>query len=555
MTNTDLIDLLHDLCAQPREQQWLEFKLNGIDHEQIGEYISAMSNGATLANKPFGYLIWGVEDGTHTIKGTTFSFADAKHGNQDLELWLRLYLNPKINFELFEFDCEGKQIVLVRIPAAKSEPANFQKKPFIRVGSNKTDLRKYPDWIRIIYNSQEDWSAKIIEKANIADLDPQALKVAREKFKEKNPNVPYFNQINTWDDATFLDKARITIDRKITNTALLLLGKPESTHYLLPSVAEITWKLDTEEKAYEHFTIPFLLTTTQVMQRIRNVQIRFYPDFELLATTVNKYDTKSILEAIHNCVAHSDYSLRSRIIVIEKIDKLIFTNAGNFFEGMPEEYCLGEKTPNRYRNPWLVGAMSNLGMIDRLGYGIYTLYVSQRNRFFPLPDYILSTPQEVTMYMYGQTIDENYSKLLIERRDLSLSQVTLLDKVQKKAPISDDSANLLRKEKLIEGRKPNYFVGKEISQATDKKAEYSKNKAFGKQQYFEWILKSIQEHGSLSRKDIDELLWNMLPAWMSAEQKNNKIRNLISELRRDGEIINKGTDTQSEWILSKKGKF
>jgi ATP-dependent DNA helicase RecG len=508
-----------------------------------------MSNGATLANKPFGYLVWGVEDGTHTIKGTTFTFSDAKHGNQDLELWLRIYLEPKINFEIFEFDCEGKSIVLLRIPPAKSEPTNFQRKPFVRVGSNKTDLRKYPDWMRMIYNSQEDWSAKIIEKATIADLDPQALKVAREKFKEKNPNVPYFNQIDAWDNATFLDKARITIDRKITNTALLLLGKPESTHYLLPSVAEITWKLDTEEKAYEHFTIPFLLTTTQVMQRIRNVQIRFYPDFELLATTVNKYDTKSILEAIHNCVAHSDYSLRSRIIVTERIDKLIFTNAGNFFEGMPEEYCLGEKTPNRYRNPWLVGAMSNLGMIDRLGYGIYTLYVSQRNRFFPLPDYILSDPQEVVMYMYGQTIDENYSKLLIERRDLSLSQVTLLDKVQKKASISDDSANLLRKEKLIEGRKPNYFVGKEISQVTDKKAEYSKNKAFDKQQYFEWILKSIQEHGSLSRKDIDELLWNMLPAWMSAEQKSNRIKNLLSELRQEGKIVNAGSDKVPVWKL------
>ena len=313
--------------------------------------------------------------------------------------------------------------------------------------------------------------------------------------------------------------------------------------------------MDTEEKAYEHFTVPFLLATTQVMQRIRNIQVRFYPDFELLATTVNKYDTKSILEAIHNCVAHQDYSLQSRIIVTEKVDKLIFANAGNFFEGMPEEYCLGEKTPKRYRNPWLVNAMYGLGMIDRLGYGIHTLYVSQRNRFFPLPDYILTNPQEVVMYMYGQTIDENYPKLLIERHDLSLSQVTLLDKVQKKEPISDDSANRLRKEKLIEGRKPNYYVGKDVSQVTDKKAEYSKNKAFDKQQYFEWILKSIQEHGSLSRKDIDELLWNMLPAWMNVEQKSNRIKNLISELRRDEKIINKGTDTQSEWVLVEKEKF
>jgi len=161
----------------------------------------------------------------------------------------------------------------------------------------------------------------------------------------------------------------------------------------------------------------------------------------------------------------------------------------------------------------------------------------------------LSNPKEVVMYMYGQSIDENYPKLLIERRDLSLSQVTLLDKVQKKTPIPDYSANLLRKEKLIEGRKPNYFVGKEISQVTDKKADYSKNKAFNKQQYFEWILKSIQEHGSLSRKDIDELLWNMLPAWMNAVQKSNRIKNLLTELRRKGKIVNEGSDKNSVWVL------
>jgi ATP-dependent DNA helicase RecG len=127
-----------------------------------------------------------------------------------------------------------------------------------------------------------------------------------------------------------------------------------------------------------------------------------------------------------------------------------------------------------------------------------------------------------------------------------------LDKVQKKESIPDDSANMLRKEKLIEGRKPNYYVGKDVSQTTDKKAEYSKNKAFDKQQYFEWILKSIKEHGSMSRKEIDQLLWNMLPVWMNIEQKSNRIKNLISELRREGKIINKGTDTQSEWILVEK---
>ncbi len=427
MTEKDLDILLDELVALPKEQQWVEFKLNAgsISNEQIGEYISAMSNGATIANKPFGYLVWGVEDGTQVIKGTNFRFATAKQGNQDLELWVRNLLHPGINFEIFEFNYQYNHIVLLRIPAAKGEPTLFQKKAYIRIGSNKTDLRNFPDYVRIIYNSLEDWSARIIVEATIAHLDEQAIKLAREKFKEKNAKASFVNEIDGWEVEKFLDKAKVTIDGKITNTALILLGKEEASHFFLPAVAEITWKLETEEKAYEHFGPPLLVNTTKVLQNIRNVNYKFFPDNELLATTVNKYDTRSILEAMNNCIAHQDYTFHSRIIVTEKIDRLVFSNAGSFFEGNPEDYTEGDKTPDRYRNPWLANAMVNLGMIDRLGYGIYTIYLAQRRRFFPMPDYILSEPQKVVLEVYGHAIDENYSKMLIERRDLPLSTVVL----------------------------------------------------------------------------------------------------------------------------------
>ena len=281
-----------------------------------------MSNGATIANKPFGYFVCGVQDISHEIAGTSFTFAGAKEGNQDLELWLRNLTNPKVNIEIFEFNANGKHIVLVRIPAAKTEPTTFKGIPYIRIGSHKTDLRKHIDLIRIIYNSQEDWSAKIIDKATINDLVPDAIKLAREKFKEKNTKASFADEIDSWDELTFLDKAKININGKITNTAIILLGKEEASNYLLPAVAEITWKLESPEKAYEHFGTPLFLNTTKVLQNIRNVKYKFFPDNELLATTVNKYDTRTILEAMHNCIAHQDYSFHSRIIVTEQVDKL-----------------------------------------------------------------------------------------------------------------------------------------------------------------------------------------------------------------------------------------
>jgi len=175
-----------------------------ITNEQIGEYISAMSNGATISNQAFGYLVWGVDDDTHEVKGTNFCFTAAKQGNQDLELWVRNLLHPKINFEIFEFAYNDKNMVMLRIPSAKGEPTHFKKKPFIRIGSNKTDLRNFPEYVRIIYNSLEDWSVKIIENAGISDLDTDAIAVAREKFKGKSSKAKYYNEIDNWDTQTFL---------------------------------------------------------------------------------------------------------------------------------------------------------------------------------------------------------------------------------------------------------------------------------------------------------------------------------------------------------------
>lgn len=547
MKTEDLNSLLLELTSYQAETQWIEFKMGkgSITNVQIGEYISALSNGATIGNKPFGYLVWGVEDGTLQIKGTNFSFIGAKEGNQDLELWIRTLLHPKINFEIFEFKYNNKDIVLLRIPSAKGEPTQFQNKSFIRIGSNKTDLRNFPNYIRLIYNSLEDWSMKTIPNAIIADLDDEAIKTAREKFKEKSSKTSFFHEIDNWDDATFLDKAQITINGKMTNTAIILLGKEESSHYLSPAVSQITWKLETEEKAYEHFGTPLLMNTTKVLQNIRNVKYKFFPDNELLSITVNKYDTRTILEAMHNCIAHQDYSLNSRIIVTEKIDKLIFSNAGSFYEGNPDDYTEGDRTPAKYRNPWLAHAMVNLGMIDRLGYGIHTMYLSQRSRFFPLPDYQLSAPQRVVLQIYGHSIDENYSKLLIEKKDLPLSRVVLLDRIQKKMGITDDAASMLKKEKLIEGRKPNYFVAASIAAATNEKATYILNKAFEDDHYRNLILSYLTKFKQGDRSEFEKLIFPRLSDALNEKQKKDKVKNLLQAMKRDSFIRLNG----DKWML------
>lgn len=556
MENQELIKLVDELRALPRETEWVEFKKGtATTNEKLGMYISGLANSACVKNQDFAYLLFGIENVTQEVIGTNFNFKTAKEGNDELELWIRRYLAPTINFE--HFVCQytpNLRIELFRIPAAKGEPVSFFNYQKIRIGSSLTDLKNHTDLARIIYNSQIDWSAKIIEEATINDLDSIAITQARVKFKEKNTNKPWFDEIDQWNNAKFLDRAKITINGKITNTAILLLGKEESIHYISPAVAQITWKLDTEETAYEHFEIPLFLTINEIIKNIRNVKYKFFPDNQLIATEVQKYDTEVILEALNNCIAHQDYGRNSRIVLVEKVNKLIFTNAGGFFEGKAEDYCEGNRTPQKYRNKWLANAMVNLNMIDSLGFGISKMYRSQMKRFFPLPDYTQSTANEVVLEIYGHTIDVNYSKLLIEKKDaLSLTEVVLLDRIQKGMTITEDAAKLLKKNHLIEGRKPNYFISAEIAAITNQKASYTKRKGLNKEILKSFIMQHIDNHGYATREEIDELLLNKLPDYLNDKQRKKMVDNLLQGMKKN-KIQNIGTRSFSKWIKISKEK-
>ena len=555
MDNQELIDLIDELHTLPKETEWVEFKLSTIKpQDRLGDYISGLSNAACVNNQAFGYLVLGVDDNDHSVKGTNYNFKNRKQGNEELEFWIRRYLSPSIRFEYFECNYDAThKIEIFRIPAAVGEPTNFKGKAFIRLATSLTQLKDYPLYAKHIYNSQEDWSAKIIDGVTIDDLDLKAIQLAKEKFKEKQANKPFYNEIDDWSNALFLDKAKITVRGKITNTAIILLGKPESTHFISPSVAQITWKLETEQKAYEHFGTPLFLSINEVLKQIRIVRHKFFPNNQLIATEVLNYDSEVILEALNNCIAHQDYSYNARIIITEKANKLIFQNAGSFYEGKADDYLLGEKTPDKYRNKFLAEAMFNLNMIDSMGQGIYKMTKSQYHRYFPLPDYTNSKREYVVLEIYGNVIDVNFSKLLIEHNDeIKLTEVVLLDKVQKSLPITDDTAKILKKRGFIEGRKPNYFISAQIADATNQKAEYIKNRGFKNDHYKKLVIDFLNQYSKAGKDDIDKLLYDILPNLLSDKKKKNRIRNLLYSMSaKDGTIKNIGSRTKPKWVLVK----
>ena len=357
-----------------------------------------------------------------------------------------------------------------------------------------------------------------------------------------------------WSDAVFLDRANLTQDGMVTRAAMLLVGKKEKA-YKLGHIAQIVWKCYQGDKTFgDIFTIPFIKSTTEVLGCIRNYRFKIYPNNSLIPAEVWKYDTRSILEGMHNCILHQDYVCNERILVIEDDDKLTFENAGSFYEGDYEEYIMGQKTPKRYRNPFLAKAMDNVKMIDSKGYGIHNMFVRQKERYLPMPNYDESDDSHVIMQLPGTVMDEKYSLMLMENSDIGLTEAVLLDQVQRGKPINDNAIDLLRKKHLIEGRKPHLFVAKELAKNTGKKVEYSKHKGLEAKSCESLLLNTIKEHGILSRTEIDALLWNVVSDQLDDKQKKSKIGNILTNLRKRNLIENETMGNISKWSLVKTEK-
>lgn len=532
-----------------KECRYLEFKSNYQEVDKLGRYISALSNGACLDHQDFAYLYFGVDDETLEIKGTTFDCAKVKAvGNEALELYLRRMVVPKVNFSIIEFMYEGKQrVVLFKIPAAVNEPTTYKQKPYIRVDSHVTDLTPYVDWMRQIYTSQIDWSVQIVEDATLEDLEPEAIMIARKGFKERFPH--FSADVDNWADSVFLDRANLTQDGMITRTALLLVGKREKAHKL-GHIAQIVWKCYQDKETFgDIFTIPFIKATTDVLGCIRNYRFKIYPHNSMIPAEVLKYDTRSILEGMHNCILHQDYVCNERILVIEDNDKLTFENAGGFYEGDYEEYITGQKTPKRYRNPFLAKAMDNVKMVDSKGYGIHNMFLRQKERYLPMPDYEGSDDSRVVMHLPGTVLDEKYSIMLLENSNINLTEAVLLDQVQKGILPNDNAIAMLRKKHLIEGRKPRLFVAKQLAQNTGTKVEYSKHKGLEVKSCESLLLSTLKEHGKLSRTEIDSLLWNVVSDQLDDKQKKSKIGNILTNLRKRKLIENETVGNYSKWSL------
>jgi ATP-dependent DNA helicase RecG len=522
-----------------KEMKNLKNSFSGDERDDVISYVSA------IANMEGGQLIIGVHDETLDIVGTDLSRFNLNAKSATWKLVEQCTNLPSEGLRIDEYTTEDthKTVWIIHIPKhLPRRPVYAHKKAWQRIEDSLVEMTQ--DRLAAILEEPifeaQDWSAEIVPNATLNDLDELAIAKARVMFKKVHAsNIPA-EEVNGWNDEELLSHSGVMRDGKLTRAAIILLGKPISVFKLRPAVAEVTWTLRDEQKEvvdYEHFTVPFILTVDKILGKIRNLTMRDLPGGTLFPETMKQYDDYTIREALHNALAHQDYTLQERIVFVENPGYLYYANGGSFIPGTLQKALATQGPQRHFRNECLCRAMVNFNMIDTVSRGIKKMFNEQRRRHFPMPDYeIDALHREVGVKIYGNTIDERYTKLLKENESLTLEDCILLDAVQKGHRISEEDAKSLFAKGLIEGSYPEIYLSETVSRSTGKLPEYVKNRGMKLQYYKDLVLALLEKSpNGVTRQEINDLLCDMLPK--STQRPLNYIGNMLYVMQCKEETI------------------
>ncbi len=550
-----------EMLMERWEFEIVEFKeaKGGYDTDKIGRYFSAISNEANLRQQQYGWLIFGIgeQNKTKQVVGSSFKKGDksllerfkyeiSQNTANGMTFYDIIEIFPIVNDKEF-------RVLMFKIPAAATGiPTDWKTNYYERAGESLVALKQYK--IDIIRSQErKDWSKQVLEKATIEHLDKAAINLAREKYKEKMNQEHISKEVDAMSDEQFLTKVKLIIDGKITHTGMLLLGNSDYD-YMFQTAPSIMWRLysaDGSDKDYAIFKIPFINVADKVFAKVRNLTYRYMPNqLTLFPMETEQYNSWLIRELLNNCIAHSNYQLGGRIYVNEFEDKIKFTNPGDFIPQKIENVLEVSYSPPFYRNKLLADSMVAFHMIDTATLGIRRAYNIQKAKYFPLPDYNVSSGTQVEVTVYGKSMNENYMHILFDHQDLDLQTVFLLDRVQKGLTIEKDDVDKLRSMKLIEGRLSSLYLSASAARSIDESTSYIKNKGFDDKYYKDLIVEYLKQYEKAKKKDIRELLWDKLPDALSNAQKEHKVSNLLAALKRN-RIIDTDSHNQqrSSWIL------
>lgn len=551
MTSQELQQyLLREFPQENARCEWKEMKnlknlFAGDEKNDVISYVAA------IANMEGGHLVIGVQDKTLEIVGTDLSKFNL---NAQSAVWKLLEHCTNLSSEglsIDEYTTEDshKTVWIIHIPKHLPRRSVYaHKKAWQRVEDSLVEMTQ--ERLAAILEEPvfeaKDWSAEIVPNAVLTDLDELAVAKARVMFKKVHASKIPAEEIDAWTVEELLSNSGIMIDGKLTRAAIILLGKPVSVFKLRPAVVEVTWTLRDERQEvvdYEHFTAPFILTVDQILSKIRNLTMRELPGGTLFPETMKQYDDYTIREALHNAIAHQDYTLQQRINFVENPGYLYYANGGSFIPGTLQN-VLTTKGPQRYfRNECLCRAMVNFNMIDTVSRGIKKMFNEQWKRHFPMPDYeIDALNKEVGVKIYGNTINEKYTELLKENNTLTLEDCILLDAVQKRHRISEKDVVALLNRGLLEGDTSEYNISLDIAKKTKQLPYYTHNRGLDKAKLQHMILQYLQNAGSVGAKRdaIFDYLRDVLPRNKTPEQQERMVGNILAEMKEAEIVIVKG---------------
>lgn len=540
----------HLLLEYPQEDarcEWKEFKnlknsFCGDERKDVISYVSA------IANMEGGYLVVGVHDKTLEIVGTdTYNYDRQKAILRLTERCANLS-SEGLDIDEYLTDDTHKTVWVIHIPKhLPKRPVYAHDKAWQRIEDSLVELT--PERMNAILDeplvTDTDWSAVIVQNATIDDLDEVAIAKAKVMFKKVHNRIPAA-EVNAWSVEEFLSNAGVMIDGGITRAAIILLGKPVSVFKLRPAVVRVTWSLRDEHGDvvdYEHFTAPFILTVDQILAKVHNLTMREMPGGTLFPDVMQQYDDYSMREVLHNCIAHQDYTLQERINLVENPGFLYYANGGSFIPGTLQKALATHGPQRHYRNECLCNAMVNFNMIDIVGRGIRKIFNEQWKRHFPMPDYeIDAAHKEVAVRLYGNAINEKYTTLLKEKKDLTLEDCILLDAVQKGHRINENDANNLLSRGLVEGEYPDLTISLSIARQTKQVPEYTKLKGLEKDKLKQMVIQFLQNSGSegARREFIYKYLKDVLPSNKTEEQQLRIVGRLLVEMNEEGLIGKEG---------------
>lgn len=539
--------LLREYPQENARCEWKEFKnlknsFCGDEKNDVISYVSA------IANMDGGDLVIGVHDKTLDIVGTdTYNYDRQKAILRLTERCVNLSTEG-LDIDEFVTDDTNRKVWVIHIPKhLPKRPVFAHNKAWQRIEDSLVEMTA--ERMSAILDepifSETDWSAQIVADAMIEDLDEVAIAKARMMFKKVHSRIPEA-EVNAWTVETFLSKCGIMKNGGITRAAIILLGKYESAFKLRPAVAQVTWTRRDEKQEvvdYEHFTVPFILTVDEILSKIENLTMREMPGGTLFPDTMKQYDDYTIREALHNCIAHQDYTMQQRINFVENPTYLYYSNAGSFIPGTLENALTNEEPQAYFRNECLCRAMVDFNMIDTVSRGIKKMFNEQWRRHFPMPDYEIDAKnRKVSVRIYGNEINEQYTNLLKTNKSLTLWDCISLDAIQKGRTIHEDIAQDLLNRGLIEGEAPNYTISLGIAKATRQLQGYTKQKGLDKEKIKQMILQYLKNAGTdgAKRDSIYEYIKDVMPQVKTHEQQLRLLGDILSALSVDKLIYAKG---------------